>query len=189
MSDDIQVIEAPDRAAFRAWLEENHATENAVWLIFWKKGSGRPSIEWADAVDEALCFGWIDSKVQSIDDSRYRQYWTVRKPGSTWSKINKDKVARLSQQGRMAPSGLAAVERAKQDGSWTILDGPEAGIVPDDLGTAMDATGVREAYNALAMGARKAILAWLAMAKRDTTRANRIAKTIEALQRGESPLG
>ncbi len=189
MSDEIREIEAPDRAAFRSWLEENHANEPAVWLIFWKKGSGRPSIEWSEAVDEALCFGWIDSKVQSIDENRYRQYWTVRKPGSVWSKINKEKIRALTAEGLMTPAGLAAVERAKQDGSWTILDGPEAGIVPNDLAAAMEEAGVRETYDSFNFGAQKAILAWLVMAKRETTRANRIAKTIEALARGESPLG
>ncbi len=189
MSDETNEIEAPDRTAFRKWLEENHASEQAVWLVFWKKDSGRPSIEWSDAVDEALCFGWIDSKVQSIDKDRYRQYWTVRKPGSVWSKINKEKIAQLTAEGRMAPAGIAAVERAKQDGSWTILDGPEAGIVPEDLATAMDQAGVREAYDSFTFGAQKAILAWLVMAKREATRANRIGKTIEALGRGESPLG
>jgi uncharacterized protein YdeI (YjbR/CyaY-like superfamily) len=188
VSDEIQVIEAADRAAWRAWLQQNHDIERAVWLVFWKKGSGRPSIEWSDAVDEALCFGWIDSKVQSIDEHHYRQYWTVRKPGSVWSKINKDKIAELTANGLMTPAGLAAVERAKQDGSWTILDGPEAGIVPDDLAVAMEVAGVRAAFDGFAFGARKAILAWLAMAKREATRANRVVKTIEALERGKSPL-
>ena len=187
VSDGIQEIEAADRATFRKWLEENHTTETAVWLIFWKKGSGRASIDWQDAVDEALCFGWIDSKAQSLDQNRYRQYWSVRKPGSTWSRINKDKVAELTAAGLMAPAGLAAVERAKEDGSWTILDGPEAGIVPDDLASAMDKAGVRSDFDQLAPGARKAILAWLVMAKRQATRAGRVHKTVEALQRGESP--
>lgn len=189
MSDEVHEIEAPDRATWRAWLQQNHSTEQAVWLVFWKKGSGRRSIEWSDAVDEALCFGWIDSKVQSIDGNRYRQYWTVRKPGSLWSRINKEKIAELTTAGLMAPSGLAAVERAREDGSWTILDGPEAGFVPEDLAAAMDEAGVRSVYDSFTFGAQKAILAWLVTAKRDTTRANRIAKTIEALELGRSPLG
>ncbi len=188
MGDEIRQIEAPSRAEFRKWLEDNHATEEAVWLVLWKKGSGRPSVDWSDAVDEALCFGWIDSKVQSIDENRYRQYWTVRKPGSVWSRINKEKVAELTAAGLMAPAGLAAVARAKTDGSWTILDGPEAGIVPDDLATAMNRAGVRPTYDSFTFGARKAILAWLVTAKRDTTRADRIDKTVEALGRGQSPL-
>jgi uncharacterized protein YdeI (YjbR/CyaY-like superfamily) len=187
VSDEVAEIEAPDRASFRRWLDENHATEPAVWLIFWKKDSGHPSIEWSEAVDEALCFGWIDSKVQSLDEHRYRQYWTVRKPGSIWSKINKDKVAELTAAGLMRPAGIAAVERAKEDGSWTILDGPEAGIVPDDFAAAMDEAGVREVFDGFTQSKRKAILGWLAMAKRESTRMKRMAKIIEALERGEMP--
>ncbi len=189
MSDDIPEIEATDSAVFRIWLERNHESARAVWLIFWKKGSGRPSIEWTDAVDQALCFGWIDSKVQSMDDDRYRQYFCVRKPGSVWSKINKAKIAALEASGQMTPAGRAAVERAKADGSWTILDGPEAGIIPDDFANAMDSTGVRSVYEDLTSGGRKAILAWLVMAKREATRASRIEKTIAALSEGRSPLG
>ena len=138
VSDEIEEIEAATAAEFRRWLEANHETASAVWLIFWKKNSGRPSVDWSDAVDQALCFGWIDSKAQSVDEHRYRQYWSVRKPGSVWSKINKDKISRLTEAGLMAPMGIAAVERAKEDGSWTILDGPEAGIVPADLAAPQD---------------------------------------------------
>jgi uncharacterized protein YdeI (YjbR/CyaY-like superfamily) len=188
VSDEITEIEAVDTADFRAWLDENHASSKGVWLIFWKKGSGHASIEWSEAVDQALCFGWVDSKVQSLDDQRYRQYFSVRKTGSGWSKINKDKIAELTITRQMRPAGVAAVERAKEDGSWAILDGPEAGVVPDDLGAALDEAGVRQAYDALTTGGRKAVLAWLVMAKRDTTRAARIDKTIAALREGESPL-
>jgi uncharacterized protein YdeI (YjbR/CyaY-like superfamily) len=181
-------IEANTGAEFRAWLEHNHASTTAVWLVFWRKDSGHASIDWGDAVDQALCFGWVDSKVQSIDDKRYRQYFSVRKPGSGWSKINKEKIARLTSYGMMAAAGIAAVERAKSDGSWTILDGPEAGLVPDDLATALHDAGLVEAFDGLTVGARKAILTSLVLAKREATRANRIATTIEALADGRSPL-
>lgn len=189
MSEDIPQIEARDAAEFRRWLEANHDSARAVWLVYWKKASGHPSIEWGEAVDQALCFGWIDSKARSIDENRYRQYFTVRKQGSIWSKINKDKIEKLSEAGLMAPAGIAAVERAKADGSWTILDGPEAGIVPDDLAAAMDEAGVRDTFDGLTAGRRKAILGWLVMAKREATRNGRIDKTIAALRRGEAPLG
>ncbi len=189
MSDEVPQIEARDGTEFRDWLAANHQTAPAVWLVYWKKGSGHPSIEWSEAVDQALCFGWIDSKAKSIDDKRFRQYFTVRKPGSVWSKINKDKIAKLEAAGLMMPAGTAAVERAKEDGSWTILDGPEAGIVPDDLGSAMDRAGVRDTFDQLTAGKRKAILGWLVMAKRDATRTGRIERTIAALREGKTPMG
>ncbi len=189
VSDEVPQIEARDAAEFRKWLAANHGTARAVWLVYWKKGSGHPSIEWSEAVDQALCFGWIDSKAKSIDEKRFRQYFTVRKPGSIWSKINKDKVAELEAAGLMKPAGIAAVERARADGSWTILDGPEAGIVPDDLAAAMDEAGVRDVFDGLTASKRKAILGWLVMAKREETRRGRIDKTIAALRRGEAPTG
>ena len=189
VSEEIHQIEATTAAEFRAWLEHNHATASAAWLVFWKKDSGHASVDWSDAVDQALSFGWVDSKVQRLDDERYRQYFSVRKPRSGWSKINKEKIARLTSDSMMAPAGIAAVERAKSDGSWTILDGPEAGLVPDDLATALDEAGLQETFDSLTVGARKAILTWLVLAKREATRANRIAKTIETLADGRSPLG
>ncbi len=188
MSEDVVQIEAATDVEWRGWLDRNHATSSAVWLIFCRKDSGHPSIEWGDAVDQALCFGWIDSKVQSLDAQRYRQYFSVRKPGSGWSRINKDKIDRLTTDGQMAAAGTAAVRRAKEDGSWSLLDGPEAGTIPDDLSAAMDAADVRAAYDGLTPGGRKAILAWLVMAKREATRTSRIAKTVQSLAKGESPV-
>jgi uncharacterized protein YdeI (YjbR/CyaY-like superfamily) len=188
VSNEIAEIEAADTAAFRSWLQGNHDTATAVWLIFWKKDSRHSSIDLGGAVDQALSSSWVDSKVQSLDDKRYRQYFSVRKPGSGWSKINKDKIARLTEEGLMAPAGLAAVARAKEDGSWTMLDGPEAGLVPEDLAAALDQAELRDAYEALTPGGRKAILTWLVMAKRDATRTNRIAKTIAALHEGRIPV-
>ena len=107
---------------FRAWLETNHRDAHAVWLMYWKKDSGRPSLTWSQAVDEALCFGWIDSKVQSVDDDRHVQYFARRRPRSAWSRINKEKVERLVADGRMSDAGTAVIDRAKADGSWTVLD-------------------------------------------------------------------
>jgi len=188
VSAEVPEIEATTAAEFRSWLESNHTTATAVWLVYWKKDSGHPSIDWGNAVDQALCFGWVDSKVQSLDAKRYRQYFSARKPRSGWSRINKDKIARLTADGQMAPGGIAAVESAKDDGSWSLLDGPEAGTIPDDLSAAMDAANVRSAYDDLTPGGRKSILAWLVMAKREATRTNRIAKTVESLAHGESPV-
>ncbi len=110
--DDYERVTAPDSETWRSWLAANHDTSPGVWLIFYKAKSGTPSIDWPAAVDEALCFGWIDSKVVSIDDERYEQYFTKRKPGSPWSKINKEKVAALEAADRIAPAGWAAIDAA-----------------------------------------------------------------------------
>jgi uncharacterized protein YdeI (YjbR/CyaY-like superfamily) len=159
-----------------------------VWLVLWKKSSGKRVLTLDNAIDEALCFGWIDSKSQPVDDERYEVYFSVRKPGGTWSKVNKDKIERLIHSERMAASGLAAIERAKADGSWTILDGPEAGIVPADLADALAEGDARPAFDALTDRRRKNTLAWIELAKRPETRARRIARTVEAALDGRSPL-
>lgn len=189
MTDDVLEIHAADAAEWRAWLEANHDTQPAVWLVFYKQNSGKPSVTWSEAVDQALCFGWVDSKVNRIDDERYKQYFTPRKPKSTWSKINKDKIEELTAAGLMREPGLRAIEIAKENGWWTILDGPEAGVVPEDLERELAAVdGAREGFDALSFSQRKAILTWLVMAVRPETRAKRIAKTVEAAARGESPI-
>lgn len=188
MSDEIAEIEAKDVAAFRKWLHHNHDRAPAVWLIMWKKDSGHPCIGFGDAIDQALCFGWVDSKVQSLDTNRYRQYFSPRKPGSGWSRINKAKIAALEAAGQMTDAGRKTVERARVDGTWTMLDGPEAGIVPEDLAAALDEADVRDVFEALTAGTRKAILTQLVTAKREATRANRIAKTIANLVAGRPDL-
>jgi len=185
----IPQIEAPDAAAWRRWLEENHDSADAVWLVFFKKGSGRPSVSWEDAVDEALCFGWIDSKVQRIDDDSYRQYWTRRKPNSVWSRINKDKIRRLTPEGRMTPAGLASVAAAKANGSWTIMDGPDAGVVPDDLAAALAAASPRAeaTFAGFSSSTKRSALYWLVSAKRPETRTRRIADIAERAAQGRKP--
>jgi uncharacterized protein YdeI (YjbR/CyaY-like superfamily) len=188
VSDNTPEIAPATPAEFRAWLATNHATEQCCWLILWKKSSGRQLMTIGAAIDQALCFGWVDSKSKSLDDDRYRVYFSVRKPGSGWSKVNKDKIARLEAVAAIAPAGLAAVTRANEDGSWTLLDGPEAGIVPPDLKAALDAAGARNGFDNLTPGARKAILTWLVLAKREATRAGRIEKTVAAAFAGKSPL-
>lgn len=111
-------ITAETAAEWRAWLETNHTTESEVWLMYWKKGSGRPSIAWAEAVEVALSFGWIDGLIRSLDEHRYLQRWTPRRPKSKWSNVNKQIALRLIAAGEMAPMGLAAVEAAKASGEW-----------------------------------------------------------------------
>lgn len=185
----IPQISAPDAAAWRKWLVANHESADAVWLVFFKKGSGRPSVAWEEAVDEALCFGWIDSKVQRIDDISYRQYWTRRKPNSVWSKINKDKIQLLTDEGRMAPAGLASVAVAKENGSWTIMDGPDAGVVPDDLAVALAAAGAtaEATFAGFSASVKRGALYWLVSAKRPETRARRVADIAERAAQGKRP--
>jgi uncharacterized protein YdeI (YjbR/CyaY-like superfamily) len=177
--DGLDRVYAADRAAWRAWLETHAETAAAVWLVFYKKGSGQPSITWDEAVEEALCFGWIDSKAKPIDDLRYRQYFSPRKPTSVWSKINKARLERLVADGFMREPGLRAIERAKANGSWSVLDDVEALVIPDDLAhTFAESPGAREAFERLSRTNRRNILQWIATAKRPQTRAKRIAATV-----------
>ena len=178
MSDAPQV-HAEDRAAWRVWLEANHATQTGVWLVSWRKGHG-PRVEYVDAVEEALCFGWIDSQGGNIDERRSRQYYAPRKPTSGWAATNKARVERLIADGRMAPAGLAAIERAKANGSWTLLDAVEQGIVPDDLAAALAAhPPATDRFAAFPKSARRVMLEWVAQAKRAETRAERVRQIAE----------
>ena len=182
-------VYAKDRDAWRAWLEEHHDATPAVWLVYYKKGSGKPSVTYDEAVEEALCFGWIDSKVQSLDDDRYRQYYTVRKPGSVWSKANKERVARMTEATKMTDAGTRAVKAAQADGSWEFLDEIDNLVLPDDLVSALSAIkGARETFDSFSESARKGILFWIKSAKRTTTRQKRIEQTASAAARGETPL-
>ena len=163
-----------DRASWRAWLEANHATSPGVWLVSWRKGQG-PRVEYEDAVEEALCFGWIDSQGGNLDDRRSRQYFAPRKPTSGWAATNKARIARLVADGRMAPAGLAAIDRAKANGSWTLLDDVEQGVVPEDLAQALAShPPASAAFEAFPKSVKRAMLEWVAQAKRPETRAARI---------------
>ena len=161
-----------------------------MWLVYWKKRSGRASVTWDEAVDEALCAGWIDSKVQRVDDHRYRQWFSPRKPGSMWSRANKEKVERLRAEGRLLPSVGDAVDAAKADGSWHALDLSDALVVPDDLAAALDGDPARRrTYEAWPPGVRRAILEQVYGAKRAETRQRRVDRVVEATDRGERPFG
>jgi uncharacterized protein YdeI (YjbR/CyaY-like superfamily) len=160
---------------WRAWLQKNHAKKQSVWLIYYKLKSGMPTISWSEAVDEALCFGWIDSKALSIDEEKYKQFFTKRKPSSAWSKINKEKIKRLIEEGLMMPAGLASIEVAKQNGSWTILDEVEELTIPKDLEKAFRTNKVsKKFFLSLSKSVQKMILQWIAFAKREETRQKRI---------------
>jgi len=172
-------VEIVSREALRDWLTANQGRAGSVWIVTWKTGAGRPHVPWGDVVDEALCFGWIDSLPRRLDADRSMLLLSPRKPGSGWSRVNKDKVARLTADGRMAPAGLAKVEAAKADGSWARLDAVDALAEPDDLVAALDADpAARANFDAFPRSSRRGILEWIVNAKRPETRAARIATTV-----------
>jgi len=133
------IYHAETREQWAAWLEANHDTRRGVWLATWKPPTGRPVLDYDAIVEEALCWGWIDSTLTSLDDDRRLQLMTPRKPKSTWSQLNKQRVHRLQDAGRMRPAGVAVIETAKANGWWSILDDVDQLIEPDDLAAALDA--------------------------------------------------
>jgi uncharacterized protein YdeI (YjbR/CyaY-like superfamily) len=135
----LEKISATSRQEWREWLEKNHQSSIGVWLVYYKVKSRKPSIQYNEAVKEALCFGWIDSKVKSLDEERYMQIFTPRKPKSVWSKLNKQYIEELIEQGLMTLAGLEKIETAKQDGSWNKLDAIENLVIPIDLQKALEA--------------------------------------------------
>ncbi|WPP52938.1 YdeI/OmpD-associated family protein [Catalinimonas niigatensis] len=179
LKEGIKTFHASTRQAWRQWLEENHATEKSVWLIIYKKESGVPSVYYPEAVEEALCFGWIDSKANKRDAQSYYLYFAQRKPKSKWSKVNKVKVEKLLQQGLMAPAGLETIELAQRNGSWTALDEVEKLMVPDDLQLAFDKNKMAyENWQKFPPSTRRGILEWILNAKRPETRQKRIEETL-----------
>jgi uncharacterized protein YdeI (YjbR/CyaY-like superfamily) len=167
-----------DRAGWRKWLEKNHTRDEGIWLITFKKTSGKPRIEYEEAVEEALCFGWIDSKPGKLDDERTMLWFSPRKKGSKWSKPNKERVARLTKSNLMHESGLAKVVAAKKDGTWTALDAVEALEVPEDLAKALKSyPHSQKFFEAFPRSVKRGILEWISSAKRPETRAKRIDET------------
>jgi len=176
-------IHPKTRAGWRSWLTTNHTTSDGVWLIYYRASTGQRRLSWEDAVREALCFGWIDSKVKPIDDARYKQIFTPRKPRSVWSKVNKQYIDELTEADLMTDAGLRAVEVAKENGAWSLLDPVDALIVPPELESALRRSErARRAYEALAPSAKRSVLYPLYSAKRDDTRAKRLAKALAALE-------
>ena len=183
--EDAPLVHAEDRATWRAWLEANHATATGVHLVSWKRGHG-PSVGYEEAVEEALCFGWIDSSGGTIDERRSKLYFAPRKPRSGWAATNKARIERLAAAGLMAPAGLAAIERAKENGSWTLLDDVEQGGVPEDLKASLAAhPPAAENFEAFPKSAKRALLEWTAQAKRPETRAARILEIATKAARNE----
>lgn len=187
--DRLETVYASDRKAWREWLEKNHLTSSGIWLVYYKVKSEKASIRYAEAVKEALCFGWIDSKIKSLDKDSYKQIFTPRKAKSVWSKLNKQYIEELIQQGLMTEVGLKKIETAKQDGAWTALDEIEALIVPMDLRQALEANEIAsQNFEVFSNSLKKNILSWISSAKRPETRLKRIKKTINSAMQKRSPL-
>ena len=166
------------RAEWRSWLEQNWSRTEGIWLVSYKKDTGKPRFEYDEAVEEALCFGWVDSKPNKLDDERSLLWFAPRKRGTGWSKPNKERVERLIAQGLMAPPGLAKIEAAKQDGSWTALDAVEALEIPPDLAEALASyPAAGKNFDAFPRSVKRGILEWIVNAKKPETRAQRISET------------
>jgi uncharacterized protein YdeI (YjbR/CyaY-like superfamily) len=186
--EEIETFCPASRNDWRKWLKKNHQSKQSVWLMCYKKKSNVPSISWSDAVDEALCFGWIDSVRKTIDDERFIQFYGKRKPRGTWSKINKEKVKQLIADGLMAEAGLKSIELAKQNGSWTILDEVEELVIPEDLIKEFKLhPGSKHYFSGLSKSARKAILQWLILAKQPETRQRRASEIAILASKGQKP--
>jgi uncharacterized protein YdeI (YjbR/CyaY-like superfamily) len=175
-----------DRASWRAWLEKHHLRDSGVWLVSFKKATGKPRVEYDDAVEEALCFGWIDSVVHSLDDERTMQLFTPRKPRSPWSQSNKLRVERLLGAGLMRAAGLAKIEEAKRGGAWDAYAVVESLELPGDLRAAFDVAppGARSKWDSFSPSSRRAILWWVHTAKRAETRARRVAQVVTEAAHG-----
>jgi uncharacterized protein YdeI (YjbR/CyaY-like superfamily) len=187
--DDAPLVQCQTRAEWRAWLEANHATATSAWLVTWRAGSGMPVLGYEEGVEEALCFGWVDSRPGKVDEHRSKLYYAPRKPRSGWARTNKARVERLITAGLMAPAGLAAIERAKANGAWEMLDGVENLVVPDDLQAALDAAPPAESnWAGFPPSARRGILEWIRQARRPETRAARIAEAATRAARNERAL-
>ena len=176
------------RTEWRKWLEKNHQSKQSVWLVYYKTSTKVASLSWSEAVDEALCFGWIDSTKKTIDDESYMQYFSKRKPDSTWSKINKEKVARLIQNNLMTKAGFDSIERAKQNGTWFLMDDIENLIIPEDLKIALNKNKKSmEFFQSQSKSIKKAMLYWVVAAKRSETRKKRIEEIAQSAAKGIRP--
>ncbi|UJR84642.1 YdeI/OmpD-associated family protein [Sandaracinus amylolyticus] len=176
--DELERLQPEDRAAWRAWLAKHHRSSRGVWLVTFKKSSGKRTFDYEQAIEEALCFGWIDSKASKLDDERTMLLYTPRKPKSVWSKPNKERVARLLAAGLIEARGLEMIELAKRTGTWDALNDSDALKVPDDLAARLDALpDARANFEAFPKSTKRMILEWVRTAKKPETRAARIEET------------
>lgn len=177
-----------NRAAWRNWLQKNHHIKQSVWIIYYKKKSNISTVIYSDAVDEALCFGWIDSKTKPLDEEKFMQFFSKRKANSVWSKVNKEKVARLISDGLMTKAGYEVIATAKQNGSWAILDEAEALVIPADLEKEFaKKPNAKQYFSGLSRSDKRNILQWLVLAKREITRAKRITEIVTLADKNQKP--
>ena len=188
--DDADRFEPASLAEWSAWLAEHHATTPGVWLVSAKKSSGRQAFGYEDAVVEALRWGWVDSTQRGVDEHRSMIWFAPRRAQSIWTRNNKQRVARLEAEGRLEAPGRAAVEAAKANGMWTLMDDVEDLVVPADLAAAFEQhPGSREQFDAFRPSVRKQVLAWIALARKPETRAARVAATAEEAAQGRPSRG
>lgn len=186
--DDGEKVEAADAAAWREWLEANHRTSTGAWLVRARRDSGLTFVEYEEAIRQALCFGWIDGPVRTFDEATGGLWFAPRRPSSGWAATNKARLIDLEAAGLMTEAGSRAVEVAKANGSWTVLDNAEAGIEPDDLAAALDAVpAARVAWDAFPPSAKKLGISTVDAARRPDTRAARIAKLVADASEGKRP--
>jgi uncharacterized protein YdeI (YjbR/CyaY-like superfamily) len=177
---------AKNQKAWRDWLSKNHLTKKSVWLIIYKKSSATKSVYYPEAVDEALCFGWIDSKPNKRDNESYYQFFSKRSPKSNWSKVNKLKVEKLIAQDQITEAGYAAIAIAKQNGTWEALDKVDQLIIPDDLQALFDKNTKAYTYwQQFSPSSRRGILDWIYNAKRLETRLKRVEETVKLAAKNE----
>lgn len=188
MQNEVETFYPKSRQEWREWLNKNHNKKQSVWLIYYKKKSTIPTVTYSEAVDEALCFGWIDSKTKPMNEDAFMQFFSKRKSKSVWSKVNKEKIQRLIEAGLMTQAGYDIIETAKQNGSWTILDDAEALVIPADLENEFQKrANAKKYFLSLSRSDKRNILQWLVLVKRQETRQKRIAEIVELAGNNQKP--
>jgi uncharacterized protein YdeI (YjbR/CyaY-like superfamily) len=176
-----------DREQWRKWLSKNHATEAGIWLVFYKKKSSKPTISYEVAIEEALCFGWVDNIIKKIDAARYARKFTPRSDKSKWSPLNKKRAGKMIKKGRMTEAGLAKINTAKEIGLWDKDDRPRISLdIPPEFAKALARNKkAKESFDKLAPTYRKHYMGWISIAKRPETKKRRIKESIALLEKGQ----
>jgi len=177
------------RDTWREWLHKNHCTEDEIWLVYYKKHTKKPSVAYNDAVEEALCYGWIDGKIQRMDDERYKQRFTPRRKNSIWSELNKQRAERMINEGKMTDAGMRKIKEARKNGQWEHAYTTKKEVeMPTDLLTALESNPVSfEFYKGLTRSYQNMYIHWVNSAKRSATRMNRIRKVVELCENKIKP--